>query len=158
MRDVLEAYRSIGQALLLVGIGSGLLMANYALSLLAGFSLPLIWAAAPVIVFGAARAIDRRPVICASREGFSYTPWGGRFTPWAEIEALGTFRVRDRMFISLQPAWPEQFRTSMPWMSRVNSAVNERLGRPAFYITPTGLDVSPEMVFKQMLACAAPAT
>ncbi len=152
----MEARRSLSQAILFIAIGAGLLLANYALARFAGFSLPLIWAAAPVIIFGAARAVDRRPVVRISREGFSYAPWGGRFTPWAEIEALGTFHVRDRTFIVVRPTWPGDFREAMPWLSRLNSRINERLGRPAFYINPNGLDAPPGKVFEHMFVCATP--
>ena len=151
----IEARYALGKSALFLGGGVAAILVNTALYLWAPRYYPMLWVVGALLILVGLRGVDRRVKLRVGPEGLWYAPWGYQPIPWAEFERFTIFKQRSFSFIQLHARYPEQLRSRLPFVARINSQINARFRQPAFYINPTQLDVSaPDLVeaLRQYLA------
>lgn len=141
---MLEAKYALGKSVVFVAAGTAALLAEISLYLWAPVHYPVLGFVGVLGVLVGLRGLDPRVKIRIGPEGFWYSAWGAQTFQWGEFSRISEFELDGFKFLELHPVFPAQLRTQMPLISRINSAVNERMGKPAFYVNPTQFDVSAE--------------
>jgi hypothetical protein len=142
----MEARYAIGNSALFFVGGLVAVLVNAGLYLWGPHYYPIVALAGLLAVLVGLRGLDRRIKLRIGPEGFWYAPWGHQPIPWGEFERYSTFLSGKFQFIELHPKYPEQLRTRLPLISRVNSRLNARFGKPSFYINPTQFDVGADVL------------
>ena len=138
---MVEARYALGMSALFLLIGLGAIALNTALYLFSSSHYPMLWVLGVVAAGLGLRAIDRRVKLRIGAEGLFHTPWGVKPIPWSEFEGFAVFNRRNVSWIEARTKYPDQFRARLPLSARLDAWVNERFGRPLFYINPTQLDI-----------------
>jgi hypothetical protein len=145
-----EARYALGKSLLFFVGGLVALAFNAALYFFGPFYYPGVWFAGAIAILIGARALDRRVKLRIGPEGLWYAPWGAQPISWGEFESFSVFTSGKFRFLQANPKYPEQLRTRLPALSRINSSINSRFGRPPFYINPTQLDATVDRLLEAL--------
>jgi hypothetical protein len=146
----LESRYALSKSLLFFVGGLAAVALNTALYFFGPFYYPMVWFAGAIAILIGARALDRRVKLRIGSEGLWYAPWGAHPIPWGEFESFSVFTSGKFRLLKANPRYPEQLRTRLPALSRINSSINSRFGRPPFYINPTQLDVTVDRLLEAL--------
>jgi len=155
---MLEGRYVVGRSLLFMVGGLAMVGVNTALYFFAPYHYPALWAVGGVLAVLGRHVVDRRVKLRIGPEGLFYASWTSQAIPWGEFESFRVFQVQKYRFIEAHTKYPEQLRQRLGALQRFNAWLNQRFGRPPFFINFTQLDVTVDDVVAALKANGAPAT
>lgn len=154
---MLEGRYAVGRSLPFMVGGLAMVCVNTALHLFAPYHYPALWAVGGVLAVLGLRVVDRRVKLRVGPEGLFYAPWTSQAIPWGEFESFRVFEIQKYRFIEARTKYPEQLRQRLGALQRFNAWLNQRFGRPPFFINFRQLDVTVDDVVAALQANGAPA-